>query len=210
MSADVGIDQWLRELGYGLSETRARARAALEAAGLTRTGKQRLSTEKLPKCLQALRERCSLHCATPDCVSAAAASGREPLRCEPRQTCEWCGGSDNQRVVNDFVAAFTGAGLSKLVVVGGSPAVREELQAALGPHLQLRLVDGTTRLTSDRARADLEWADLLLLWGASELHHKVSMHFSTAPPPLKRRVLHVTRRGIAALLSAGLEHLARR
>ena len=91
-------------------------------------------------------------------------------------------------------------------IVGGSPAVREEL-AALEPALELRLVDGTERRTAEKAKADLTWADLILLWGASELHHKVSMLYSNAAPPLKKKVVHVAKRGIAALLSEAVTHL---
>ncbi|MFN7134692.1 MAG: hypothetical protein ACK4N5_21615, partial [Myxococcales bacterium] len=60
-----------------------------------------------------------------------------------------------------------------------------------------------------RARADLEWADLVLVWGASELDHKVSRHYTDVPPAAKRKVVQLARRGIAALLGAGAEHLER-
>ena len=67
----------------------------------------------------------------------------------------------------------------------------------------------TLRRTADRARGDLEWADLVLVWGATELHHQVSTHYTAAAPPLRRKVLHVPRRGVAALLAEAIRHLQR-
>ena len=49
MSADRDIDGWLGEHGLGLADSRLRARAALEEAGLTRAGKLRMSEEKLAR-----------------------------------------------------------------------------------------------------------------------------------------------------------------
>ncbi len=206
MSADVAIDEWLKGLGYGSNEARTTARAVLEQAGLTRAGKQRLSNEKLPRASAELAERLFLHCQSSECVQAARSSGKTPVLCEPKTTCSSCGGSDNQRAVHDFVQAF---GKKRLCIVGGSPSVWEELERLFGTRVELRLVDGTVRRTVDHAKADLEWADLVLLWGATELHHKVSMQYTNAPPPLKKKVVHVPKRGIAQLLAGGLEHLRR-
>lgn len=208
MSGDVAIDAWLTEHGYGLPAAKARARAALEASGLTRAGKLRMSDEKLPKVLELLRTRFCLHCPTPECVGFAKGSAREPLACNPKSTCERCGGSDNRRAETDLIDACRVAGVQRLVVVGGSPAVREELDAALGKALELRMVDGTERRTIDHSRADMQWGDLVLLWGASELHHKVSMQYTNlTQPEFKRKLVRVQQRGVAALLQAAVEHL---
>ncbi len=207
MSADLDIDAWLDELGYALAESRRRARAALEEAGLTRAGKQRMSVEKQQRAQELLATRFFRHCPQPDCTAFAQRSGREPIPCEPRSTCERCGGSDNQRAVTELVELCARRGFRKLVVVGGSPAVREELQRLVDGKLELRLVDGTHHRPVDRANADLEWADLCLLWGATELHHKVSMQYTNAVPALKRKILHVPKRGIAQLLASAVESL---
>ena len=71
------------------------------------------------------------------------------------------------------------------------------------------MVDGTERHTGDKARHNVEWADLILIWGATELHHKVSEHYTNAPPPVSRKVVLLTRRGVAALLDAAITHLKR-
>ncbi len=208
MSGDVAIDAWLTERGYGLPAVKPKARAALEAAGLTRAGKARMSDEKLPKALAALQSKLCLHCAGAECVAFAKASGREPAPCDPRPTCERCGGSSNKRAATDVLEAFERAGIKRLVVVGGSPAVREELEAALGAALQLRMVDGTERRTIDHAKADMAWGDLVLVWGASELHHKVSMQYTNLTDQ-KHKLVRVQTRGVAALLQAAVDHLKR-
>ena len=207
MSADRAIDAWLAELGFGLPGAAGRARAALEEARLTHPGKTRISDEKLARALSALHGRFYLWCGAPGCEREARASGREPVQCEPRSRCERCGGSNNRRAEAELVEAFRRKGTRRLVVVGGSPAVREELAAALGGKLELRMIDGTERRTADRARGDLEWADLVLVWGASELHHKVSTLYTQAGGAQRRKVVLVARRGVAALLAAAIEHL---
>lgn len=209
MSTDRDIDGWLSDRGITLTETRARARTVLEEAGLTRPGKLRMSEPKLQKAAEVLQGRFFPVCADGACIKVAQASGREPLRVEPRSHCARCGGSANHRAEVAFVETCNRLGVRKVVVVGGSPAVREELEAKLGHHIDLRMVDGTERRTSDRARSDLEWADLVLVWGATELHHKVSGHYTHGGPAYSRKVVHVVRRGVAALLEEGMTHMER-
>jgi len=209
VSADVEIDGWLLGLGYGSGPSRERARTALEGAQLTRSGKARMSAEKLERASALLAGMFSLHCPGPACIEAARRTGREPLPAATKAHCAHCGGSDNARAAQDLLDACGRAGVRRLLVVGGSPAVREELRGVLGNVLELRTVDGTERRTGERARSDLEWADLVLLWGGTELDHKVSAHYAHPPAALRRRVVHVARRGIAALLGAAVEHLRR-
>jgi hypothetical protein len=209
VSADRDIAQWLEEQGYGLPAARTAARAALEEAGLTRPGKQRISELKVARAGEELRRRFVLHCESATCAQAARATGRAPLPAGNKTTCQICGGSDNRLAAERFVTACRARGVSRVVVVGGSPAVREELARSV-TGLELRMVDGTERRTGDRARGDMEWADLVLIWGASELHHKVSELYTQAPPPARRKLVHVAKRGIAALLGEAIAHLADR
>ena len=209
MSADHDIAQWLTASGFGAKESRELARGALEEAGLTRPGKLRLSDEKLPRARELLERTFALHCESPECLAWANASGRTPVRCDPKASCGLCGGSTNLRAEKSLLEACERFGVKRLVIVGGSPAVREELERGLGRTLALRMVDGTERRTADRARSDLEWADLVLVWGATELHHKVSWLY-TQSAPHKHKVVHVARRGIAALLEAAVQHFHKR
>lgn len=186
-----------------------RAREVLEAAGLTRAGKSRMSNEKIERAERALREKLFLHCTQGECTAFAKASGREPLPCEPRNTCERCGGSDNSRAVKDVVDACRRRRASKFVIVGGNPPTRQELERLFSDHgIELRLVDGTKARTVEHVYADFAWADAVLLWGATELHHKVSNQYQDhASGPYKRKLLHVPKRGISQLLAGLLTHL---
>ncbi len=208
MSADVDIDGWLETLGY-VSGAAERARRTLEEAGLTRPGRSRISAEKWPRAERLLAERFVLHCTSPACTEAAARSGREPVQGAQKSHCAHCGGSDNRRAEAELIDTCARAGVRRLVIVGGSPAVREELRDALGAALELRMVDGTERRTQDKARGDLAWADLVMLWGSSELSHKVSTLYTQGAGPQRRKLVHVARRGVAALLGAASEHLRR-
>ncbi|MCY1076476.1 hypothetical protein [Archangium lansingense] len=209
MSADRDIDGWLGERGITAADSRARARAALEEVGLTSARKVRISEPKLPKAEQVLAERFYRVCAAAACQQMARASGREPLQVEPRSHCEHCGGSNNRRAETSFLEVCERHGVRRVVVVGGSPAVREELEDKLGGRIELRMVDGTERRTAGKAQSDLEWGDLVLVWGATELHHKVSTHYTQPGTPHRHKVVHVARRGVAALLEAGITHLER-
>lgn len=210
MSADVDIDGWLESLGYGAGKARLAARAALEDAQLTRAAKTRMSAQKLERAATLLLGRFSLHCSSPACLDAAHASVREALPANTKALCPHCGGSDNARAAKELLAACASASIQRVLVVGGSPSVREELHAALGTALQLRTVDGTERRTQERARGDLEWAQLVILWGATELDHKVSGHYAHPPAAHRGKLVHVARRGVAALATAAVEHLRRK
>ncbi|HYO59452.1 hypothetical protein [Archangium sp.] len=209
MSADKDIDGWLAERGITPPDSRTRARAALVEAGLTSSRKVRISEPKLPRAEQVLTERFYRVCAASECQQVAKASEREPLMVEPRSHCEHCGGSNNRRAEVAFLEACQRHGVRRVVVVGGSPAVREELENKLGGRIELRMVDGTERRTAGRAQSDLEWGDLVLVWGATELHHKVSAHYTQPGTPHRHKVVHVARRGVASLLEAGISHLER-
>lgn len=207
MSADQLIDDFLAKSGFGLPDARAGARAALEEAGLTRPGKQRISNDKLARASALLDERFYLHCGNSECESHAKKSGKTPIRCDPKSACRFCGGSDNRRAAAELIELCRARSIRRFVVVGGSPSVRQELARSVGDGLELRMIDGTERRTAERARADVEWADVVMVWGASELHHKVSWLYTQVPPPLRRKVVVVAKRGVAALLGAAMEHL---
>jgi hypothetical protein len=209
VSHDVDIDAWLSSEGFDLPAGRTLAREALETAGLTRAGKTRMSAVKEDRARSLLDAQLYRHCSTPACVAAAARSGRTPVLTAHRNACASCGGSDNRRAEEALVSACQRAGIRRVAIVGGSPSVREELRDALSARLELRLVDGTERRTLAQARLDLDWADLVLLWGGSELDHRVSTLYTGAPSALRRKLVHTSKRGIAALLESAVVHLSR-
>ena len=201
--SDVPIPDFLASLG--LTGARGeRARAVLEAEGITNARKSRLSAAKLERSQAAIDARFARFCAS--CAARTDPAGREILEV-PAAACARCGGSRNERALTELVEACEEAGLRRLVVVGGSPDVRRELGALRG-QLVLRLVDGTERRTRAEAQRDLDWADLVVVAGSSELGHKVSQLYTRdrgATP-----VVTAARRGVEAIAAEVVAHARRR
>jgi hypothetical protein len=199
---DLGIDELLASFGL-VGDAAALGRRALEDAGLTNPRKQRIAAAKAERAREAVDARLARRC--PACAEGAPRDGR-PLVLVPSAACPRCGGSNNRRALRDLVDACSAAGVRRLVVVGGSPALRTELRTSLGGELELRLVDGVERRTKRDAQGDLDWADVVLVWGSSMLDHKVSTLYTrdggTTP------VVTVPRRSIEALAGELVRHLA--
>lgn len=203
----VPIDGLLAELGFRGTAARQAARAAIEAAGLTNARKQNIASSKVPAVTALLAERFVVVCARASCRAAVAHEAREVIDAEQPADCDLCGGQQNRAEVDRAVAALSARGLRRLVVVGGSPSTHEELRALVGARLELRLVSGTDRRTGREARADLAWADLVVVWGGTELDHKVSKLYTDEK---SARVVTCSRRGIAALAATMSDAAARR
>jgi hypothetical protein len=119
-----------------------------------------------------------------------------------QNACGVCGGSANQRAVDELVDALRSAGLERLCVVGGSPKTRQALKDLVGGRIQLRLVPGAERQTQRDASADLAWADRVVLWGGTILDHKVSNLYRGD------HVITVIHRGIQHLARDVMQNLA--
>jgi hypothetical protein len=196
---DLPIDTLLDDLGYGTPELRAAARTALEAGGLTRPGKQRIAEAKREPARAALAAAVLAACA--DCAPAAAAEAPERhVVVVEREHCAICGGSSNERAIAALEAACAEAGVRRVVVVGGSPGTRADLRGRIRG-LELRLVDGVSRRTLKQARDDLAWADLVVVWGATEIDHKTSALYTGA------NVVTCQRRGVTSLVETVLTRL---
>jgi hypothetical protein len=181
----------------------------LESAGLTRPGKERISDEKLDRVRDALSRELVRHCSDPPCVSAVAEDGRRPVGTD-KAHCSICSGSNNTRALRRMAAACATAGVRRVLVVGGRPPVWSEMERTLQPSaIQLRFVDGTSKLPSGAdALRDCAWADLLVVWAPTPLPHKVSGLYRPEVCGVPRRVV-VHRRGIEALAIEVVEHLKR-
>lgn len=201
--SDVPIADLLAGLGLAGADAAA-ARGALEAAGLTNPRKTRISTGKVEAARAAVDAAFARLCRA--CAAAGDPSGRRVLEV-PAAACTRCSGSRASRALAELVAACSGAGIARLVVVGGSPDIRRELAAALSPPLELRLVDGTARRTRSEAQGDLAWADLVLVCGATELAHKVSTLYTRGGGPAP--VVTSPRRGVEAIAGEVVEYVRR-
>lgn len=206
--SDTSIDVFLRSEGFVRPESAAAARHALEEAGLTRPGKGRMADEKLDRARDTIGHAIVRHCADAACTDEVALDGRLPVETD-KPHCSICSGSNNTRALRRMAASCASAGVRRVLILGGRPPVWKEMEGTLSPKLQLRFVDGTSKLPngSDALR-DCAWADLLVVWAPTPLPHKVSGLYRQEICGVARRVT-VHRRGIEALAMEVCQHLAR-
>lgn len=206
-TVEVLIVDLLADLGFETDDARGRARTVIENARLTNAQKRRIAHAKLPSVAALLRGTFAVVCTRTACRNAARRSDRELIDAARPTACEVCNGSTNQSEIDRAVEGCLGAGYRRIVVVGGSPGTHKELDALVGGRLEVRLVSGTERRTGRAARSDLEWADVVVVWGSTELDHQVSKLYTDKKAA---NVITCPRRGIAALALTVSEHLRRR
>ena len=82
--------------------------------------------------------------------------------------------------------------------------------ASAGDPLELRLIDGSARAhAAGEAAQQLTWAQLLVIWASTPLHHKVSVAY-TGQAPAGLPVVIVARRGVESLCREIVEQVGRR
>ena len=173
MAKDLPIAKLLRECGFASDAAQAAARAAIEAAGLTRPGKERIAEAKRADVEAALRARVALLCGA--CREAGLGDDRpDALAAGAGDRCGACGGSAAQRSALVFIRACRAAGIRRVVFVGGSPAIRQELPELLGDDLDVRLVDGTVARPGRDVQREIDGCDLAIVLGSTEISHTVS------------------------------------
>lgn len=186
---DVPKKELLRSLGYaGPYEL---LDSLLVSARLTTPHKARMSSRKRNEVADVLKKLTVRVCRRGDCQQRAqeVAGERQIVQAVSPGCCEICRGSAAAPELQAMVKACRAAGWKRLCIVGGSPKTRAEIKATVGEVLEVRLIDGTVARTRREALADLAWADHVVLWGSTELDHKVS---SLYKPDNKRYASKVT------------------
>jgi hypothetical protein len=203
--SSISIDALLAELGVVTQASRDLAREALESAGLTNARKRNIAARKRDEVVSLINERFARVCSDARCQRVIARDPRPKLVTE-RFACEVCRGSSNTAAVEAMAAALVDAGRPRLLVVGGSPNARSELEKLLArTGVETQLVDGTVAISSTRADQWVAWADVVVVWGGTQLAHKVSTHFMK--PEYSSKRLTLASRGMASLSAAVVEHL---
>lgn len=205
---EAGIDLLLAELGFDTPKAATAARARLESAGLTRPGKRFIARAKLAR-VRATLAALARWCGGADCAAflRRGAGARELVLVSATQ-CESCRGSASRRAARQLAGLANGDRLPRILVVGGSPRTHAELSCQADVGLEFRLVDGTAPPRPERARADIDWADAIVIWASTELSHKVSGLY--AGRYSRGKLITVPRRGTAALLEACASFFAAR
>ncbi len=205
----VNLVELLAYWGYGDPETIGVAREALILAGRTREGKTGINRSKSADALSILREQLILVCNDPVCQEEAgqAFPERLPLPVMLTGDCEICGGRQNQRDFRTMIRCLVESGIHSVLVVGGSPATRDDMRRLAEVHgnkIEFRFVDGVSGRSGRRARSEITWAELIIIW-VGELKHKVSGHYQGHPNSIA-----VISRGVAMLAQEVIRKIANR
>ena len=135
--------------------------------------------------------RLTLVCERAECQPSAPQA--VVVRVSPER-CEVCGGSDIRVAFDLLLRASRRAGVTRLVIVGGSPPYHTQLkELSRGTDLKLDLVSGHSKLGKRRARND---AERVVIWGATILDHGTSAAYEH----LGDRLIRVPHRGISRML----------
>ena len=204
---DVLITDLLTDLGYRSQHARDLAMTALVDTKLTSGRKLRIAMAKLDAVKDALEKRFVVVCTGATCRAEAKHDLRARVDASRPTDCSICHGSANETAIDSAIRALANHQLRRLVVVGGSPATHEELRALSDKRLDLRLITGTDRRTGNDAKADLAWADVIVIWGSTQLDHKTSKLYTTAG---SAKVVTCSKRGVAALAETLIEFTVRR
>ncbi|MEE2828841.1 MAG: hypothetical protein VX498_06615 [Myxococcota bacterium] len=151
---------------------------------------------------QLLQERLAFLCESESCQPDGPCA---VVRVSPER-CEVCGGSDLRRRWKNLLLVCQGASISNLVIVGGSPAYRDQLRRLHreeGAGLALKLVKGSVSRGRRRAESDIRQADLVVLWGGTILDHSTSEQYRGTNCPL----ITLPHRGLTGMLDALADHL---
>ena len=190
---DLALSDLLSSRGFE-DEGAERALDLLCRNGLTRPGKSRIATAKIEAVDRTLKAALVRHCRKPACLPPPG-DGREPVPVAAAH-CETCGGSDNRRAVERMLEAMDRAGWTRLLVAGGSPGTRGELERLCAGRLDLRFVTEDTTPNRKTVAPLLAWSDVAAIWTSTEISHK------TTAVLRGRKVLKVPRRSVAALAEA--------
>lgn len=193
MSRDELKRDLYRRLGFGGDP--ALMDQLLDQAGLSRIGRQRIASSKADQVKQLIDQHFALVCGRGDCRERAARMAG-PLTLAPASAsehCIACSGSAATAALQEMAEACRAVGIARVCIVGGTPNSWQQLRAAVGTTLDLRLIDGTSTRTAGDAAADNAWADLVVLWGATPLRHKISTLYRGP------KVISFARRGVQEL-----------
>ncbi|MBA2564915.1 MAG: hypothetical protein H0V09_05780 [Gemmatimonadetes bacterium] len=211
MSRDVAISEFLTQEGFSGPASLQAARNMLEREGLTRSGKLRIAEAKLQAARALLNERLLKTCGNEECRELAGETGHEAdLVLVDSAACVVCRGSNNRRAIVALARCLRRHGVQRVLIVGGKPEQHAEIEDLLRSEGRaVRCVDGSRGSHSRRdAEPNRAWAQVLLVWGATQLPHKVSELYTSAPPPPGQRVVKLARRGVEALCREAIRSFA--
>ena len=208
---DIPIDNMLADFGIAHSEHQS-ARSMLFEWGVIQRSPHRvnIARHKVDDAREVLEAAFLWHCNNGECRQAArddTGGGEDlPRLLVAQERCRICGGDPSASVLGQAGQALTGAGIDRILVVGGTEAKEREIRQKSPPELAWRFVDGK-RVRDDRYyQPHRDWAQVIVIWQSTPLDHKVSDHFDGKGDA---RVITVRRRGVTAIAQELISHVAR-
>ena len=199
------ISGLLETLGFSNPSLRSAARQIIETAGYTNPRKTNISVNKAELVQIYIKTNFRLVCSD----GCDAASGKKRMKSSLRvrtDKCEFCSGSNQNRLVAKMAKNLSDRGLSEILIVGGSIQSANTLNRLLkSSKINLKIVQGTKRINSKMAKLLCRNSDLVVIWGATQLDHTVSKVFNIAAEPGTK--VPVARPGLKALTEAVNIHL---
>lgn len=200
MAKDLPIGKLLRECGYASDTAQAAGREALDAAGVTRPGKDRIVEWKRPDVVAVLKARVTLLCGP--CREAGLGHDYpEAIMAGAGDRCVVCEGSATRRGALILIRACQRARFHRVIFVGGNPDVHRELPLLLSSDLDVRVVDGMTSRPGRDVQREIDGCDVVVLLGSTEISHTVS---ATWAGP---KTVATQSRGISAFLLEAAEKI---
>ena len=171
--------------------------------------RESLAEEQARDLERALEEKLVLWCGDPACKNLLKTRypGRDLVATRVPSVCRACEGSAAKRNMEVLAEACRDADITRLVIVGGSPAAHNEITALKPQGLSLRLVEGDVNQDLSRAAANMEWCDLAVIWAGTILSHAVSQNYTRFS---REKTVVVNRRSVEALCEAIVEWVRRR
>ena len=203
------LDDWLAELGYDSPDSQELALAALRDAGvLSGRPRQAIAADKQARAEAALEAAFVVHCSDPGCMKLAreraAARAARPIATPRRAACEICQGANTRRAFERARTECVARGVTRWLVVGGSPSLRLEMKELLklAPGLEVDLDDGSTgdsRAKLARGRR----AQAIAILGSSQINHKDTAVYTSE---FRERVIEISTRSLERLFEAMERH----
>lgn len=195
---DVSLAELLSKHGFE-GKNADMALDFLQERRLTRPGKKRIAISKTDNVLEVLREAFIQVCGKDACTRRSAGDLRKQVRTDARY-CDICGGQDNRRAVDEMLSAMRCRGVKKLLVMGGSPNTRSELERLCNTSCELRFITDEDSSADKKIIPQRDWADIVVIWKSTQISHKMTTALRRSP-----KAITVTRRGITALADAVCE-----
>lgn len=159
-----------------------------------------------------VEERLRRTCAHPLCNRVTRAADKIPLRVDDDRECAVCGGDPEKRWFHHMVQECAGAGVRRLLVIGGSDATQSRLRAlSEGEPVDLRLVSADEEVLAARAAGRVEGCDALILWSRWVVPTHISEPYAEAALAADRPIISVlgVTCGVVPLARATVNRLAR-